>query len=87
MPIRTAIGASPEVASASANADGIWVRARKALNTSAPIRMRKIIPVALAVSSRLVEKASQSSCLEAKATKPMAAAPTAAASVGVKAPT
>ena len=80
------MGASPDAASASASTAGIWDSTRKALKVSAPIRMRKIIPVTLAVSRRPSENVRQRSRPAASATTEIAAAPIAAASVGVNTP-
>ena len=84
--MRMTMGASPDVPSASASAAGICDSARKALKTSAPISMRKIMPVALAVSSRLADSVSQCNRPKQNATSAIAATPIAAASVGVNTP-
>ena len=86
MPTRIAIGASPDSASASASPVVTCDIARKPLKTSAPMRMRKIIPVACAVSSRLDANAARLNRPVPIATRAVAAAPIAAASVGVNTP-
>ena len=49
MPKSTPSGGSPESLTQATSSAGIWVSARNTLNTSAPSRIRKIMPLAWAV--------------------------------------
>ena len=64
----------------------ICVRARKTLSTSAPSKIKKIMPVAPAVPYMQARKPFLSSPPERQATTAVATQPMAAASVGVNRP-
>ncbi len=85
MMMRTVMGAKPWAVTHSAPTCGRREKARKELNTVAPSTIKKIMPV----ETRFLEAGNQ--CLPVQsavlpATRPVPAAPTAAAWVGVNQP-
>ncbi len=82
----TTSGEKPLLPTHCASSTGICVSARKTLRTSAPSRIRKIMPVASAVPYRHSISPPQRMPPSHTAKKSAPTVPTAAASVGVKMP-